>query len=147
MSEQNKALARRGIEEVWNQGKLTVIDELTAPNATYYDPNVPDGKFTGTEGLKQFVQIYRGAFPDVRITINDQIAEGDKVVTRWTATGTHKGQLMGIAPTNKHATVTGVDIDRYQDGKVVEAWASYDMLGLLQQLGIVPSLAPAGTSA
>jgi steroid delta-isomerase-like uncharacterized protein len=147
MSEQNKALARRAFEEVWNQGKLTVIDELTAASATYSDPNVPGGKFTGPEGVKQFVQIYRGAFPDVRITINDQIAEGDKVVTRWTATGTHKGQLMGIAPTNKHATVTGVNIDRYQDGKVVEAWASYDMLGMLQQLGVVPVLAPAGAKA
>jgi steroid delta-isomerase-like uncharacterized protein len=147
MSEQNKALARRAFEEVWNQGKLTVIDELTASSATYSDPNVPGGKFTGPEGVKQFVQIYRGAFPDVRITINDQIAEGDKVVTRWTATGTHKGQLMGIAPTNKHATVTGVNIDRYQDGKVVEAWASYDMLGMLQQLGVVPVLAPAGAKA
>jgi steroid delta-isomerase-like uncharacterized protein len=147
MSEQNKALARRAIEEVWNQGKLTVIDELTAPTATFHDANVPGGKFSGPEGLKQFVQIYRTAFPDVRLTINDQIAEGDKVVTRWTATGTHKGQLMAIAATNKHATVTGVDIDRYQDGKVVEAWASYDMFGLLQQLGVVPAMAPAGVSA
>ena len=147
MSEQNKALARRALEEIWNQGKLTVINELTAPNATFHDPNVPGGKFTGPEGLKQFVQIYRGAFPDVRLTINDQIAEGDKVVTRWTATGTHKGQLMAIAPTNKYATVTGVDIDRYQDGKVVEAWASYDMFGLLQQLGVVPAMAPAGAPA
>ncbi len=147
MSEQNKALARRSIEEIWNQGKLAVIDELTALNATFHDPNVPGGKFTGPEGVKQFVQIYRAAFPDVRITINDQIAEGDKVVTRWTATGTHKGELMGIAPTNKHATVTGVDVDRYQNGKVVEAWASYDMLGMLQQLGIVPVMAPVGAKA
>src|SRR3984893_4664867 len=104
MSEQNKALARRALEEIWNQGKLNVIDELTASNATFHDPNVPDGKFTGPEGLKQFVQIYRGAFPDVRLTINDQIAEGDKGVARRTATGTHKGQLMAIAPTNKKAT-------------------------------------------
>jgi steroid delta-isomerase-like uncharacterized protein len=146
MSEQNKGLARRAIEEVWNQGKLTVIDELTASNATFHDPNVPGGKFTGPEGVKQFVQIYRGAFPDVHITINDQIAEGDKVVTRWTATGTNKGQLMGIAPTNKFSTVTGVNIDRYQAGKVVESWASYDMFGMLQQLGVVPALA-AGTKA
>jgi predicted ester cyclase len=97
--------------------------------------------------MRQFVQIYRGAFPDVRLTINDQIAEGDIVVTRWTATGTHNGELMGIAPTSKRATVTGVDIDRYQGGKVVEAWASYDMLGLLQQLGVALSLAPAGATA
>jgi steroid delta-isomerase-like uncharacterized protein len=147
MSEQNKALARRAIEEVWNQGKLTVIDELTAPNATFHDPNVPGGKFTGPEGAKQFVQIYRTAFPDVHITINDQIAEGDKVVTRWTGTGTQKGEFMGIKPTNKYSTVTGVLFDRYQNGKLVESWANYDMFGMLQQLGVVPSLTPAGTTA
>src|ERR1700737_2488384 len=147
MSEQNKALARRALEEIWNQGKLTVIDELTASNATFHDPNVPGGKFTGPEGVKQFVQIYRTAFPDVRVTINDQIAEGDKVVSRWTATGTHKGELMGIAPTGKPTTVTGCDIAQYQNGKLVEAWATYDMLGMLQQLGVVPSLAPASASA
>ena len=147
MSEQNKALARRSIEEIWNQGKLAVIDELVASDATFHDPSVPGGKFTGPQGMKQFVQIYLGAFPDVRLTINDQIAEGEEVVTRWTATGTHSGELMGIAPTNKRATVTGVDIDRYQGGKVVEAWASYDMLGLLQQLGVALSLAPAGATA
>jgi steroid delta-isomerase-like uncharacterized protein len=146
MSDQNKALARRTLDEVWNQGKLAVIDELAAPNATYNDPNVPGGKFTGPEGMKQFVQIYRSAFPDVHITVNDQIAEGEKVVTRWTATGTHKGQLMGIAPTNKPATVAGVDIAQFRDGKVVEAWASYDMFGMLQQLGVAPALA-AGTKA
>ena len=147
MSEQNKALARRALEEVWNQGKLAVVDELTASNAISHDPNVPGGKFTGVEGAKQYVQVYRAAFPDVHITIDDQIAEGDKVVTRWTAIGTHKGGLMGVPPTNKRATVTGIAIDRYQGGKVVESWTSYDMLGLLQQLGVVPSLAPAGTSA
>ena len=146
MSDQNKVAARRMIEEVWNQANLGLIDDLVAPNATFHDANVPNGTFTGPAGLNQFVQIYRGAFPDVRLTINDQIAEGDQVVTRWTATGTHKGELMGIAPTGKHATVTGVDIDRYEGGKVVEAWASYDMLGLLQQLGVVPSLATAGAS-
>ena len=144
MSEQNKARARRALEEIWNQGKLALIEEMTAPNATYHDPNVPGGQFNGPAGVKQFVEIYRAAFPDVSIKVDDQIAEGDKVVTRWTATGTHKGDLMGIAPTNKHATVAGVDIDRFQDGKVVEAWASYDMFGMLQQLGVVPSLAPAG---
>jgi steroid delta-isomerase-like uncharacterized protein len=147
MSEQNKALSRRFMDEVWNKGNLAVIDELVAPGATFYDPSVPGGKFSGPAGMKQFVQIYRGAFPDLRLTVNDQIAEGDQVSTRWTATGTHKGELMGIAPTNKVGTITGVDIERYQNGKVVEGWANYDMLGLLQQLGVVPSLAPAATTA
>ena len=147
MSDQNKALARRNVEEIWNQGNLSVIDELVAPNATFHDPSVPGGKFTGPEGVRQFVQIYRGAFPDVRLTIEDLIAEGDKVVSRWTAIGTHKGELMGIAPTGKPTTVTGCDIAQYQNGKLVEAWAGYDMLGMLQQLGVVPSLAPASASA
>ncbi len=147
MSEQNKTLARRSLEEVWNQGNLAVIDELVAANAIFHDASVPGGQFTGPDGMRQFVQIYRRAFPDVHITINDQVAEGDQVCTRWTATGTHKGELMGIAPTDKTATVTGVDIDRYQGGKVVEAWASYDMLGMLQQLGVAPALAPSRTSA
>jgi steroid delta-isomerase-like uncharacterized protein len=117
-----------------------------ASNATYHDANVPGGKFTGPEGVKQFVQIYRTAFPDLKITIEDQVAEGDKVVTRWSATGTHKGDLMSIPATNKPATVTGTDIERYQNGKVVESWASYDMFGMLQQLGVVPSMTPAGTA-
>jgi steroid delta-isomerase-like uncharacterized protein len=147
MSDQNKAIARRYVEEVWNRGNLSVIDELIAPKATFHDPSVPGGKFTGPEGLRQFVQIYRGAFPDVRLTIEELIAEDDKVVSRWTATGTHKGELMGIAPTGKRVTVTGCDIAQYQNGKIVEAWASYDMLGMLQQMGVVPSLAPATASA
>jgi steroid delta-isomerase-like uncharacterized protein len=146
MSEQNKAAARRSVEEVWNQGKLDVIGELVAENATFHDPNVPGGTFTGPKGFKQFVEIYRGAFPDVRFTIHDQIAEGDKVATRWSATGTNKGALMGIAATGKHSTVTGTDIGRYANGKLVEEWLSYDMLGMLQQLGVVPTLAPAGAS-
>ena len=147
MSEQNKALARRGMEEVFNQGKFEVINELVARNAVFHDPSVPGGKFEGPEGLKQFAQIYRNAFPDLKITINDQIAEGDKVVTRWTGTGTHKGELMGIAPTGKHSTVTGITCERYQDAKMIESWGSYDMLGMLQQLGVVPTLTPAGAKA
>jgi steroid delta-isomerase-like uncharacterized protein len=146
MTDQNKALARRNFEEVWNQGKLAVIDELVARDATFHDPNVPGGKFTGPEGLRQVVEIYKKAFPDVQFTINDQVAEGDKVVSRWTATGTHKGELMGIPPTGKRATITGIEFDRYQDGKLVEEYSSYDMLGMLQQLGLAPSMV-AGTTA
>jgi steroid delta-isomerase-like uncharacterized protein len=147
MSEQNKAVSKRILEEVFNQGKLQLIDELVAPNFVLNDPSVPGGKVTGTQGYRQFVEMYRTAFPDIHFTIHDQIAEGDKVVTRYTGTGTHKGALMGIAPTGKHATVTGINFDRYQNGKVVESWANYDTLGMLQQLGVVPVLAPAGPSA
>jgi steroid delta-isomerase-like uncharacterized protein len=139
----HKVLARRSIEEVWNQGKLTVIGELIANNATINDPNVPGGKFTGPDGYKQYVSVYRSAFPDLHFTIHDQVAEGDKVVTRWSATGTHNGPLMGFAPTHKHATVHGMDMNRYENGKVVEGWITYDMLGLLQQLGLAPSMTAA----
>ena len=147
MSEPNKALSRRIFEEVWNQGRLHLIDDLVASNFTDYDPSLPGGKVTGREGLKQVVQMYRTAFPDVHFTINDQIAEGDKVVTRWTATGTQKGALMSIAPTSKRSTVTGISIEHYKDGKAVETWGNWDTLGMLQQLGVVPTMAPAATPA
>lgn len=147
MSEQNKALSRRAFEEIWNQGKLNVIDELVAPNCVLHDPMIPGGKTSGTPGYKQFTETYRAAFPDLHFAINDQIAEGDKVVTRYTATGTFKGALMGIAPNGKHATVSGMTFDRYHDGKLIEGWLNYDGLGLFQQLGIVALPAPAGAKA
>jgi steroid delta-isomerase-like uncharacterized protein len=147
MSEQNKALSKRNFEEVWNQRKLDAIDELVAENSVLHDPSVPGGKVTGTQGYRQFVEIYLTAFPDVHFTIDDQLAEGDLVATRWTGIGTQKGALMGIAPTGKRSTVTGITIDRYQNGKAVESWTNYDALGMFQQLGVVPMLAPAGMPA
>lgn len=99
----------------------------------------------GREGFKQFVLMYRSAFPDMHITIEDQIAEGDKVVSRWTARGTHQGELMGIPPTGKQATVTGINIERFANGKFVEEWSNFDALGLLQQLGVVTTLGQASS--
>ena len=147
MSEQNKALSKRIYEEVFNQGKLQLLDELVATNGVLNDPSVPGGKITGRAGVRQYFETYLTAFPDLHFTINDQIAEGDKVVTRYTATGTHKGALMGIAPTGKRSTVTGITIEHYKDGKSAEVWVSGDTLGMLQQLGVVPMLAPAGAKA
>src|SRR5712692_3968146 len=118
-TEDNKANARRFIEEVWNQGNLAVIDEITSPNYVDHDPAMT---VQGIEGLKQFVSMYLTAYPDTHFTIEDQIAEGDTVVTRWTARGTHKGPLMGIPPTGKQVTVTGITIDRFANGKGVESW-------------------------
>ncbi len=135
-TEENKALSRRFIEEVWNQGKLAVIDELVAPNYVDHDPT---GPIHGPEGMKQFVSMYLAAYPDTHFTIEDQIAERDTVVTRWTARGTHKGPLMGIPPTGKQVTVTGISIDRVVNGKLVEDWSNYDALGMMQQLGVVPA--------
>jgi len=133
--EENKAIARRIFEEVWNQGKLDVIDEI-------FDVNYVSHGFgelpPGPEGFKQFVSIYRTAFPDTHFIIEDQIAEGDKVVTRWIVRATHKGELMGIPPTGKQVVVTGTGIFRISGGKVVEQWVNWDALGMMQQLGLVP---------
>lgn len=141
MSEENKALVRRFVE-VFNQGNLSAIDEIIAPNYVRYDPASPDG-IRGSEGIKQFVTTYRTAIPDIHITTEEQIAEGDKVVTRWTGHGTHKAALMGIPPTGKQATVTGITITHIANGKIVEEWINWDTLGMLQQLGVVP---PPGSS-
>jgi len=137
-TEDNKALDRRGFEEVWNKGNLAVIDELNDENVVTHNP--PGPPMQGTEAFKQFVQMYRSAFPDAQMTIEDQIAEGDKVVTRWTARGTHKGELMGIPATGKQVTVTGITFSRWANGKAVESWSNFDTLGMLQQLGVVPSM-------
>lgn len=138
MSQENKALVRRLIDEVWNQGKLAMTDELVAPNFATHDPGSPDfGR--GPQAVKQGVSLYRNAFPDIRFTIEDMVAEGDKVVTRWTASGTHKGELSGIPPTGKKTTVTGVTISRFAGGKIVETWSNWDTLGLMQQLGVAPA--------
>jgi len=144
MSEQNKALYRRILEEVWNQGKLDVIDELWSADTVSHDASFPNGRNTGPKGSRQFVETTRAAFPDLRFTIHDQIAEGDKVVTRWTMTGTHSDALMGIAPTGKRVTVTGISIARFQAGRLVETWNNWDRLTMLQQLEAGPSLAAAG---
>ena len=137
MSEQNKAIQRRIFEEVWNKGDLTVLDRVYAVDVV--DHNPPPGLPPGVEGVKQFFRMYMTAFPDTHMKMEDQVAEGDRIVTRWTATGTHKGELMGIPPTGKQVRVSGIIIDRVQGGKIIEYWSFFDQLGLLQQLGAVPS--------
>jgi steroid delta-isomerase-like uncharacterized protein len=136
MSEENKAITRRDWEETWNQGNLDLIDELQAVD--YVGHFLPPGLPTGREGYRQFVQVFRAAIPDIHITIEDLIAEGDKVVTRFTARGTHQGELMGIPPTGKAVEVTGISIYRFAKGQIVEDWAEYDQLGMLTQMGVVP---------
>jgi steroid delta-isomerase-like uncharacterized protein len=135
MSEQNKRLMRRGIEEVWNKGNLAVVDDLIAGDFVGHSP--PD-EHHGPEGVKQYFAMLRAAFPDIHFTIEDQIAEDDRVVTRWTARATHTGPFKGIPPTGKAGVVTGITINRVAGGKVLEGWTNKDDLGMLQQLGVVP---------
>jgi len=138
MSEQNKTIARRIWEEIWNQGNLDVADEIFEPN--YVSQGLADGLPPGIEGYKQFVSMYRSAFPDTHFTGQDQIAERDKVVTRWTTRGTHKGELMGIPATGKQVVMTGITITRFTGGKIVETWNNSDGLGMIQQLGLMPAM-------
>jgi steroid delta-isomerase-like uncharacterized protein len=138
LSETNKAISRRFLEEVWNKGNLAVLNEITAKDHVNSGPGTLPGLPTGPEGSKQLVTVYRNAFPDVHFTIDEQIAEGDKVVTRWTAHGTHKGELVGIPATSKSTTVTGINVDRIANGKIAESWGIFDQFGMLQQLGVIP---------
>jgi len=140
MSEHNKAIVRRLFTELWNNGNLLVADELFAPNYAHYDPPTPDfGR--GPDSEKKRAALYRTAFPDLHLTIEDVIAEGETVMTRWSCRGTHKGDLNGIAPTGKHITITGLTVARVSNGKIVEGYVNWDALGLMQQLGVVPQLA------
>ena len=137
--EANKAISSRFFEEIFGQGKLAVADEIVAAGHTNAGPGAFPGLPPGPEGSKMFVSGYRTAFPDVQFTIDEQIAEGDRVVTRWSAHGTHKGALMDIPPTGKYVTVTGVTMDRVVNGKIVESWGIFDQFGMLQQLGVIPA--------
>lgn len=117
----------------WNEGRLEVIDEIYAPTFVNH--------FTGEtpESVKQKIVMVRAAFPDVQITIDDQVAEEDKVMSRWTARGTHQGEFMGTPATYKRMEQTGISIMRVQEGRIVEGWSRADELGLLQQLGLIPT--------
>lgn len=139
---ENKKIVKRFIEEAFNQGNLGVIDELVAGDFVNHAAGLQDAR--GPAGMTQFVTTYRTAFPDYACTIDDQIAEGDTVVTRWTARGTQNGPLMGILPTGKHVTLSGIVIDRIANGKLAETWLQADALGMMQQLGVIPTAAPAG---
>jgi len=134
MSEANKALVRRMIEEGWNKHNLALLNELYA-DCVYYNPAT--GEIKG-EALKQFLASMLAAFPDIRFTIEDLVAEGDKVVTRWSCTGTHQGEFMGLAPTGKQLTPSALDIFRIVEGKVVEERVEFDTLRFFQQLGALP---------
>jgi steroid delta-isomerase-like uncharacterized protein len=136
----SKTIVRRFVEESWN-GKSDVVDELIARNYVGHDPANPE-PLRGPEDVKTFISTYRTAFPDLRVTIEDQLAQEDLVATRWTSNGTHKGELMGIEPTGKQVTVSGVTMSRLADGKVVEEFYNWDTYGLMRQLDAIPVLAP-----
>ena len=146
MSEQNKAIVRRLFEELWNKGNLSLADQLFTPNYSHHDSFSPDFGH-GPESERKRATLYRTAFPDLRLTIEDLIAEGDIVMARWSCHGTHKGDLNGIAPTEKPFTISGVTVARLLNGKLAEGHVNWDALGMMQQLGVVPQLAAKAQAA
>jgi steroid delta-isomerase-like uncharacterized protein len=144
----NKSLIRR-VAEALNTGPhgtwREAFDALFTTTFMLHDPFAPPGLPSGPEGLKDYMyDPWFAAFPDAQVTIEDLIAEGDKVTLRATVRGTHRGQFMGIAPTGKHVTMTGITIFRVAGGKIAEAWQNLDTLGLMQQLGAIPQMAQGG---
>ena len=139
MSAQNKAVLQR-MYDIINSGDLSRAEEVMTPDAVEHEevPGVPPGT-QGIEAFRHFVTMFRAAFPDLRITEEDVIAEGDKVAARFTMRGTHRGEFMGIAPTGTSISVTGIDIVRFAGGRAVEHWGQTDAMGLLQQLGAIPA--------
>jgi steroid delta-isomerase-like uncharacterized protein len=135
IEEENKAIHRRVYEEIWNKGNLEILNEFFDSNYVLHSTR---GDTNGTEGLKQAITMFRTAFPDLHCTIEDMVAEGNKVARRITSTGTFKGELMGIAPTGRQVTHTEAIFYSFEGGKAVEAWNYSDQLTMFQQLGVNP---------
>jgi len=135
--ESNRLLAQRVWEEVWHQDQLSRIDDLFTTDFVRHDPG--GRELQGPEQNRQFIGSLRAAFPDVHYTVEDQIAEGDKVVVRYRFRGTHLGAFQGMPPTGKKVSYTGILIYRIGDGKIAEQWTEFDLLGLLRQLGVLPT--------
>ena len=137
--EENKAIVRRLMEESFGGGKPELVDDLLDPDFVRYDPYIEAGEVRGTQTVKENIVWFRNAFPDLSCTVEEQVAEGEKVVSRWTLRGTHRGEFFGIAGTGKWVVFTGIQIDRLDEsGKIVEERAEFDLLGAMRQVGALP---------
>ena len=137
VSEESKALVRRQEEELFGRGNLELADEIYAPDYVGHDPSNPED-VRGLQAAKQAAADYRRAFPDLRVSVEDLIAEGDRVAARLRFRGTHLGELNGIAPTGRRVDFTGIVISRVEGGRIAEDWANFDDLGMMRQLGVIP---------
>jgi steroid delta-isomerase-like uncharacterized protein len=138
MSEMNKMIVRRVIEYVWNQADYSVVGELIARDYVGHS-SVVEGETHGPEGFQQYFQEQRRAFADIHYTVEDLVVEGDRVAARWTARATHTGEFQGMPATARNGRVDGISIFRVANGCIVECWTNYDSLGLIQQLGLLPT--------
>jgi steroid delta-isomerase-like uncharacterized protein len=139
MSSINKAVIRRLYDEVWNERKVEVIKEIISPSHALHGPIV-SGSSIGPEAYQRNVLVFLAGYPDLHWTIEDTIAENDKVVACWTISGTHRGEYMGIPATNKKVSVDGITIHHIADGKIMDSYSNWDVLGMMQQLGVVSAL-------
>jgi steroid delta-isomerase-like uncharacterized protein len=131
----NETLIRRFFSEAFNEGDLEAVDSFIHPEHENHDPTAPDVP-AGSEGVRRLVEMYRSAFPDIRFEHEEIVSAGDRIAHRWTFTGTHRGEIMGIEPTGKAVTVRGIEINRIADGRIADSWAISDALGMLRQLGV-----------
>jgi steroid delta-isomerase-like uncharacterized protein len=136
-AEENKAIMRRYFEGAWEQGDLELLDELLAPDYVNHNPATPDMP-TGPEGVKGVVSMFRSGIPDLTVVIEDMIAEGDKVATRYTLEGTHEGELFGVPPTGKRLSIKSMTVERVSEGRIRDHWRVTDSLEMMQQLGVIP---------
>jgi steroid delta-isomerase-like uncharacterized protein len=146
MSDDNKKIARRLMEEGWNQSRMDAIDELVSSGCRFHDPVFPS-LTSGAENFKEHIRMCRTAFPDLKFTIEDTIAERNEVVLHWTARGTHRGTFLGMPATNKSATVSGTTICRIEKGKILEQWMDWNLLSLMEQLGLAAAPQPQAARA
>ena len=135
IAEDNQTLVRSAFEDIWDNGTLARVDEVLRSSFVRHGPTSLEGDITGREGFKQLVTMYRTAFPDLTVPIEQQVVQGNLVVTRWTARGTHGGDLQGIPSSGKRIAVQGMLIDRIENGQIPAERAVYDSLGLMQQVG------------
>jgi steroid delta-isomerase-like uncharacterized protein len=139
MSEENKTKVRRLLEEGFGRGKVDVVDEVLHSDFVCYDPNSEAGEIRGADTIKGEIEYFRTAAPDLTYTVEDQVAEGDKVVSRYRVSGTHQGEFFGVPGTGNRVEFTGIQIDRFDEsGKMVEEWPEYDLLGAMRQIGAIP---------
>ena len=138
MSDDNKRLARRWFEEVWNQNRESTIDELLSPEGVGFGLAATDTEVHGPAQFKPFVRNFRSAFPDMHFVIEDMVAEGDKVAVRLRVTGTHNGEGLGFPPTGRKIDITAITIIQFAKGQLVHGWNNWDQLGMMQQLGMAP---------
>jgi predicted ester cyclase len=138
MSEENKEKTRRLLEEAFGQGKVEVIDEVLDPDFVCWDPNSESGEIRGADTIKGEIEYFHSAVPDLTYTVEDQVVEGDKVVSRWKASGTHQGEFFGVPGSGRRIEMSGIQIDRFDEsGKLIEEWPEYDLLGAMKQMGAI----------